>query len=139
MEELGKDALKERAGQILDENLTNLAEAQELLYADNRYSVLIILQAMDAAGKDGTIKHVMSGINPQGCQVFSFKKPSTGHRRGQWCGGDRRARDRPRVRLPRRLRTRTFRRHAREGWHHAGMGSDRATGRGRRPTPCSAR
>ncbi len=47
-----------------------------MLYADDRYAVLIVLQAMDAAGKDGTIKHVMSGINPQGCQVFSFKKPS---------------------------------------------------------------
>lgn len=76
MEELGKDALKERARQILDQNLADLTRAQELLYADDRYSVLIVLQAMDAAGKDGTIKHVMSGVNPQGCQVFSFKKPS---------------------------------------------------------------
>ena len=76
MEELGKDALKERARQILDQNLADLAEAQDLLYADDRYCVLIVLQAMDAAGKDGTIKHVMSGVNPQGCQVFSFKKPS---------------------------------------------------------------
>ena len=76
MEELGKDALKERTRQILDQNLADLAEAQNLLYADDRYSVLIVLQAMDAAGKDGTIKHVMSGVNPQGCQVFSFKKPS---------------------------------------------------------------
>jgi PPK2 family polyphosphate:nucleotide phosphotransferase len=75
-EELGKGALKERAKQILDEHLAELTEAQELLYADGRYSVLIVLQAMDAAGKDGTIKHVMSGVNPQGCQVFSFKKPS---------------------------------------------------------------
>jgi PPK2 family polyphosphate:nucleotide phosphotransferase len=76
MEELGKDALKERARKILDQNLADLAEAQDLLYADDRYAVLIVLQAMDAAGKDGTIKHVMSGVNPQGCQVFSFKKPS---------------------------------------------------------------
>jgi PPK2 family polyphosphate:nucleotide phosphotransferase len=76
MEELGKDALKERARQILDENLADLAEAQDLLYADDRYAALIVLQALDAAGKDGTIKHVMSGVNPQGCQVFSFKKPS---------------------------------------------------------------
>ncbi len=53
-----------------------LADAQELLYASDIHSVLIVLQAMDAAGKDGTIKHVMSGVNPQGCQVFSFKKPS---------------------------------------------------------------
>jgi PPK2 family polyphosphate:nucleotide phosphotransferase len=76
MEELGKDALKERARQALDQNLADLARAQDLLYADDRYAVLIVLQAMDAAGKDGTIKHVMSGVNPQGCQVFSFKKPS---------------------------------------------------------------
>jgi PPK2 family polyphosphate:nucleotide phosphotransferase len=75
-EDFGKDALKERAQQVLAQNLADLAEAQNLLYADDRYSVLIVLQAMDAAGKDGTIKHVMSGINPQGCQVFSFKKPS---------------------------------------------------------------
>jgi PPK2 family polyphosphate:nucleotide phosphotransferase len=77
MKELGKDGLKARARQILDESLADLPRAQELLYADDRYSVLIVLQAMDAAGKDGTIKHVMSGVNPQGCQVFSFKKPST--------------------------------------------------------------
>jgi len=76
LKELGKDAVKERAREILDKNLEDLAEAQELLYADDRYAVLIVLQAMDAAGKDGTIKHVMSGVNPQGCQVFSFKKPS---------------------------------------------------------------
>jgi PPK2 family polyphosphate:nucleotide phosphotransferase len=76
MEELGKDEIKERARRTLDENLADLARAQDLLYADDRYAVLIILQAMDAAGKDGTIKHVMSGVNPQGCQVFSFKKPS---------------------------------------------------------------
>jgi PPK2 family polyphosphate:nucleotide phosphotransferase len=75
-EELGKDALKERAKKVLDQNLADLAEAQSLLYADDRYAVLIVLQALDAAGKDGTIKHVMSGVNPQGCQVFSFKKPS---------------------------------------------------------------
>jgi PPK2 family polyphosphate:nucleotide phosphotransferase len=77
LKELGKDVVKDRAREILDKNLEDLAEAQELLYADGRYAVLIVLQAMDAAGKDGTIKHVMSGVNPQGCQVFSFKKPST--------------------------------------------------------------
>jgi PPK2 family polyphosphate:nucleotide phosphotransferase len=76
LKELGKDAAKERSKEILDKNLEKLAEAQELLYADDRYALLIVLQAMDAAGKDGTIKHVMSGVNPQGCQVFSFKKPS---------------------------------------------------------------
>ena len=75
-EDFGKDALKARAKEILDQHLVELAEAQSLLYADDRYAVLIVLQAMDAAGKDGTIKHVMSGVNPQGCQVFSFKKPS---------------------------------------------------------------
>src|SRR6187455_1592046 len=53
-----------------------LSDLQELLYAHNRYAVLIILQAMDAAGKDGAIRHVMSGVNPQGCQVYSFKHPS---------------------------------------------------------------
>jgi PPK2 family polyphosphate:nucleotide phosphotransferase len=74
--DLGKDALKERAKESLEQNLKDLAEAQNLLYADDRFAVLIVLQAMDAAGKDGTIKHVMSGVNPQGCQVFSFKKPS---------------------------------------------------------------
>lgn len=74
---LGKDFVKDQARTILDTNLAELAEAQELLYADGRYAILIIFQAMDAAGKDGTIKHVMSGVNPQGCQVFSFKKPSS--------------------------------------------------------------
>jgi PPK2 family polyphosphate:nucleotide phosphotransferase len=76
LKELGKGIVKERAKEILDKNLEDLAEAQELLYADDRFAVLIVLQAMDAAGKDGTIKHVMSGVNPQGCQVFSFKKPT---------------------------------------------------------------
>jgi PPK2 family polyphosphate:nucleotide phosphotransferase len=76
LKELGKEAVKERANAVLEESLKELADAQELLYADDRYAVLIILQAMDAAGKDSTIKHVMSGVNPQGCQVTSFKKPS---------------------------------------------------------------
>lgn len=76
LKELGKENIKQRAKEILDENLKDIAEAQELLYADDRHSLLIVFQAMDAAGKDGTIKHVMSGVNPQGCQVFSFKKPS---------------------------------------------------------------
>jgi PPK2 family polyphosphate:nucleotide phosphotransferase len=74
--ELGKDFIKERAAEILTESRKQLAEAQELLYAADTHSVLIVLQAMDAAGKDGTIRHVMAGVNPQGCQVFSFKKPS---------------------------------------------------------------
>jgi len=74
--ELGKDFIKDRAAEILEESRKQLTEAQELLYASDTHSVLIILQAMDAAGKDGTIRHVMAGVNPQGCQVFSFKKPS---------------------------------------------------------------
>jgi PPK2 family polyphosphate:nucleotide phosphotransferase len=74
--ELGKDFIKERAAEILEQSRKQLAETQELLYAADTHSVLIILQAMDAAGKDGTIRHVMAGVNPQGCQVFSFKKPS---------------------------------------------------------------
>jgi len=67
---------KELAKQVLTQDVTKLAQAQELLYASDSRSVLLVFQAMDAAGKDGTIKHVMSGINPQGCQVYSFKKPS---------------------------------------------------------------
>ncbi len=74
--ELGKDAVKKHTRQLLEQNRRQLDAAQELLYASNSASVLIIFQAMDAAGKDGTIRHVMSGVNPQGCQVFSFKKPS---------------------------------------------------------------
>jgi PPK2 family polyphosphate:nucleotide phosphotransferase len=76
VKDLGKDEVKKRSKEILQTTLGELATAQQLLYADDRYAVLIVLQAMDAAGKDGTIKHVMSGVNPQGCQVFSFKKPS---------------------------------------------------------------
>lgn len=60
----------------LSKNVKELARLQNLLYADNRYSVLLIFQAMDAAGKDSTIRRVLSGINPQGCQVYSFKQPS---------------------------------------------------------------
>ncbi|HPE04780.1 MAG TPA: polyphosphate kinase 2 family protein, partial [Thauera sp.] len=60
----------------LDAGTARMAELQEMLYAHDRYSLLVIFQAMDAAGKDGAIRHVMSGINPQGCQVFSFKHPS---------------------------------------------------------------
>jgi len=61
---------------MLDDHIRQLSEQQSQLYADDRYAVLFIFQAMDAAGKDGVIKHVMSGVNPQGCQVFSFKHPS---------------------------------------------------------------
>jgi len=67
---------KPRSKEALAMGIDALAELQEILYAQNRWAVLLIFQAMDAAGKDGTIKHVMSGVNPQGCQVFSFKSPS---------------------------------------------------------------
>ncbi len=67
---------KESAKESLEKSVEIMAEMQELLYAHDRYSLLLIFQAMDAAGKDSTIKHVMSGINPQGCQVTSFKQPS---------------------------------------------------------------
>ena len=67
---------KEAYQEILQGHIARLSSRQQLLYASNRYAVLIIFQAMDAAGKDGAIKHVMSGVNPQGCQVFSFKHPS---------------------------------------------------------------
>jgi polyphosphate kinase 2 (PPK2 family) len=60
---------------LLTENIARLARRQDILYAHNRYGVLVVLQAMDAAGKDGVIKHVMSGLNPQGVQVKSFKAP----------------------------------------------------------------
>ena len=67
-----KDAYKD----MLEAGTERLSELQEMLYAHDRYSLLVIFQAMDAAGKDGAIRHVMSGVNPQGCQVFSFKHPS---------------------------------------------------------------
>ena len=67
---------KPRAKEALAIGVEALAELQDMLYAQDRWSVLFIFQALDAAGKDGAIKHVMSGINPQGCQVFSFKSPS---------------------------------------------------------------
>jgi PPK2 family polyphosphate:nucleotide phosphotransferase len=74
--DVNQDELKERAVKFLEKNRLALGKAQERLYANDTHSLLIVLQAMDAAGKDGTIKHVMSGLNPQGCQVFAFKKPS---------------------------------------------------------------
>ncbi len=67
---------KEDYERILSKQISKLSKLQNVLYADDRYSLLVIFQAMDAAGKDGAIKHVMSGLNPQGCQVFSFKHPS---------------------------------------------------------------
>jgi len=67
---------KGEAADLLARGTQWLAEEQDMLYAQDRWSLLLVFQAMDAAGKDGTIKHVMSGVNPQGCQVFSFKQPS---------------------------------------------------------------
>src|SRR5215469_1503740 len=67
---------KPRAKEALANGVQALTDLQDMLYAQGRWALLIIFQAMDAAGKDGAIKHVMSGINPQGCQVFSFKGPS---------------------------------------------------------------
>lgn len=72
-----KQEQKPQAVQALQEGIAALSELQEMLYAQDRWSVLLIFQAMDAAGKDGAIKHVMSGVNPQGCQVYSFKAPSS--------------------------------------------------------------
>ncbi len=71
------DLDKDTAHKIIDANRGRLRELQEKLYAHDRWSVLLIFQGMDAAGKDSAVEHVMSGINPQGCQVFSFKTPST--------------------------------------------------------------
>jgi len=71
-----KSADKPRAQRDLQIGIRTLAESQDMLYAQDKWALLLIFQAMDAAGKDGAIKHVMSGVNPQGCQVFSFKAPS---------------------------------------------------------------
>jgi PPK2 family polyphosphate:nucleotide phosphotransferase len=67
---------KPRAKELLKQGVEMLADLQDRLYAQDRWSILLVFQAMDAAGKDGTIKHVLSGVNPQGCQVYSFKAPS---------------------------------------------------------------
>lgn len=71
-----KSEFKKESAEILRKETLKLAELQEKLYAQDRWAVLLIFQAMDAAGKDSAIKHVMSGVNPQGCQVYSFKQPS---------------------------------------------------------------
>src|ERR1700685_985767 len=68
---------KEQYQELLSDHVARLSAQQQLLYASNHYALLLIFQAMDAAGKDSAVKHVMSGVNPQGCQVFSFKHPST--------------------------------------------------------------
>ena len=73
----GKYKSKKEAKEKLEKDIDDLAAYQDILYAQNNYSLLLIFQARDAAGKDSTIKHVMSGVNPQGCQVFSFKAPSS--------------------------------------------------------------
>ena len=75
--EFTKDADKSRAKEALTTGVAAMAELQDKLYAQDKWALLLIFQAMDAAGKDGAIKHVMSGVNPQGCQVFSFKSPSS--------------------------------------------------------------
>lgn len=75
-EDVPKEQRKQFAAEVLAESQAILERDQEVLYAADRHSVLVILQAMDAAGKDGTIRHVMSGVNPQGCEVSSFKVPS---------------------------------------------------------------
>jgi polyphosphate kinase 2 (PPK2 family) len=67
---------KDEYEQVLDKHVEELSSLQDLHYASNRYALLLIFQGMDAAGKDGAIRHVMSGVNPQGCQVSSFKQPS---------------------------------------------------------------
>jgi PPK2 family polyphosphate:nucleotide phosphotransferase len=74
---IGRSSPKTIAERDLDEFKRDLESAQELLYADDTWALLLIFQALDAGGKDGTIKHVMSGVNPQGCGVFSFKQPSS--------------------------------------------------------------
>jgi PPK2 family polyphosphate:nucleotide phosphotransferase len=67
---------KKHATTLLEKGIAQMAELQDMLYAQDRWALLLVFQAMDAAGKDGAIKHVMSGVNPQGCQVYSFKAPS---------------------------------------------------------------
>jgi PPK2 family polyphosphate:nucleotide phosphotransferase len=70
-------SLKDTAPEMMSDSIKRLSDLQERLYAQDRWSILLIFQAMDAAGKDGTIKHVMSGVNPQGCEVHAFKGPSS--------------------------------------------------------------
>jgi polyphosphate kinase 2 (PPK2 family) len=68
---------KQRYHKLLEEHVEELYSLQRVHYASSRYALLLVFQGMDAAGKDGAIRHVMSGVNPQGCEVFSFKQPST--------------------------------------------------------------
>jgi PPK2 family polyphosphate:nucleotide phosphotransferase len=76
-EDTGKLHSKDRALELLEKGIAQMAELQNKLYAGDCWALLIIFQAMDAAGKDGAVQHVMSGVNPQGCQVYSFKTPSS--------------------------------------------------------------
>ena len=77
LKELSDKELKASAQKVLETNLQELSKEQAQLYADDRWSVLVVLQALDAAGKDGVVKHVTAGLNPQGCDVYSFKSPSS--------------------------------------------------------------
>jgi polyphosphate kinase 2 (PPK2 family) len=81
---------KHAAVEDLRRNVLKMAELQDVLYAQDVYSLLLIFQAMDAAGKDGAIKHVMSGVNPQGCHVASFKQPSSEESDHDFLGGVKR-------------------------------------------------
>jgi PPK2 family polyphosphate:nucleotide phosphotransferase len=76
LKELGSHKVKDWAREVLQKHLRDMAEQQELLWASGVYAVLVVLQGMDTSGKDGVIRHVMSGLNPQGCEVHVFKKPS---------------------------------------------------------------
>jgi len=76
-DDTGKIKGEQEAVQELEKNIRKMAELQDRMYAQDRWALLLVFQAMDAAGKDSAIKHVMSGVNPQGCQVYSFKQPST--------------------------------------------------------------
>ncbi len=84
LDALSDKKIKKKAKKQVKKNLLALSKAQELLYASNQYALLLVFQAMDAAGKDSTIKHVMSGVNPQGCNVHSFKKPSAEESAHSW-------------------------------------------------------
>ncbi len=110
-EDTGPFKNKEEAAQKLDSDIAKLPELQARLYAQDNYALLIILQGIDAAGKDGTIKHVMSGVNPTGCQVTSFKSPSQGELdTTTTCGGTSRLC--PRARHDRHLQPLLLRRSA---------------------------
>ena len=102
---------------VLAKHVALLSAQQHLHYASHRYALLIIFQAMDAAGKDGAIRHVMSGVNPQGCQVFSFKHPSVGELEHDFLW--RTTRD-----SPERGRT-----HGRQGWSRALNSPESGVGR----------